>query len=829
MRQYITSTEPVTVVISGLLALVSYTAYCHVELSDGSGSTYTDMISMSREFSTSCCRRILLTNSPASVYGDVSQYSIAGNSDISSYVFSYHLESPPSRGSVVITPTISLIDGSTKNATLVSVPSSSEFFSTISPSKLKGIFYLSTSPEVSGTFLISLVVSGQDSKNFTASTTTVDIMTISQPLQAPSLKSCQFDSSGGYLVIAFDKSTDQAGIIANEWSCSQLFIFADANTASCSWTSLSTIKVTFTALTASSLKPNDTLSVKGGMLRSACRSGTNCNNNHLLRSQQIHTDIVHKDSVPYIPLSSALSVIVQRPALPVAPIIVVIVPTQIGACNDLMIDLSSSTGSGGRPWSSVVWTVLAKNGDTTALTTFLNNNFDSSLNYVIVPRNLLIRTTYSVGVTLTNFLGDSSSSTSIVSVSSDPNLPVAHILGSLSKVIKASDILDLQGSAVLSKCGVVSSVKYSWALTNSSGSNIVLKSTSVDPRKYVAPAYSFNAGSSYKATLTVTSLHSNGLLLSFGYAVANIYVKHGNIIAVVKGGYSRECAVDKVLVLDASTSSDEDTSRGSLDLLYSWSCTIISLTNFGSPCLFSSISITTLSTSILSLPANEMVLSTQYSFSVIVSSVDGRSASQSVTVTPLPSGSPVVYSTNKLFKFNYDSVLSINGIVTANVSTSAKWTAYCNGQSVSLDRAFTKLTMDFTAKEASVTASYPLAVLANTFVAGRTYTFRLSAHPLDNVVLSAKTDVVLMVNAPPLGGRTIVFPLSGHALITEFTMSASGWSDDLSDYPLSYRFSYQLAISDLIPLLALTTLNPLPYAVSLLPAGLYGGNYIIGT
>ena len=828
MRQYITSTEPIHIVIPGLLALASYKAYCYVELSDGSGSAYADMISLSKEFSTSCCHAISFTNSPLSVYGDVSQYSSTGNSDLSTYVFSYHLESPPSRGSVIVTPTISLMDGSSTNNTMVSVPASLEFLNTYSASKLNGLFYLSTAREVSGTFLISLVVSGLDSKNFTTSTTTVNIMNINQPLQAPALKSCKFDGSGGHLVIAFDQPTDQAGITANEWSCAQLFTFTDANTAICSWTSLSAVKVTFTTVTATSLKPSDILTVKVGMLRAACRSGTNCNSNHVLRSQHIHNEIVRKDSISYVPLSSALSVIVQGPAQPVAPLIVIIVPTQIGACNDLLIDLSASTGNGGRPWTSVVWTVLAENGGTGALKTFLKSNFDPSLNYVIVPRNLLIRTTYSIGVTMTNFLGDSASSTSIVAVSGDPNLPVVSILGSLSRVIKASDILNLQGSAIQSNCGLVSSLKYTWALTNSSGVLIDIKSTSADSRKYVAAAYSLNAGSSYKATLTVTTISSNGILLSSGYAVANIYVKHGNIKAAVKGGYARESAVDKVLVLDASISSDEDSATGSTDLFFSWSCTIISLVNFGTPCLFNNMGVTTLST-ILNLPANEMDLSNQYLFSVTVSSKDGRSASQSVTVTPLLSGSPVVYSDNKLFKFNYDSVLSINGIVNANFSTSAKWTAFYNGQPVSLDRAFTKLTMDFTAKEALVAASYPLAVLPNTFVAGRTYTFRLSAHPLDNVALSAKTEVVLMVNAPPIGGRTIVSPLSGDALMTDFTMSTIGWSDDLSDYPLSYRFSYQLAISDLIPVLALTSLNPLPYAVSLLPAGLNGGIHIINT
>ena len=85
----------------------------------------------------------------------------------------------------------------------------------------------------------------------------------------------------------------------------------------------------------------------------------------------------------------------------------------------------------------------------------------------------------------------------------------------------------------------------------------------------------------------------------------------------------------------------------------------------------------------------------------------------------------------------------------------------------------------------------------------------------------------MTANSPPIGGRASVSPSVGYALVTDFAMATTGWSDDLSDYPLSYSFSYQLAISDLTPALTVAVLSPLPYAVSVLPPGLSGGTFFI--
>ena len=817
--QYTTPRTPQTIVISGLLALVSYHAYCFVEQSDGSRIAYPDGISKSEVFRTTCCRRVLISHAPSSVYGDISFYSSTNRiNDISTYVFSYHLESPPSVGSVTITPIFTSATAGATNYTVISVPASRTFLSSYTGLKLSGEFYLSTATGVSGDFIMSLSISGQDRENFTTASARVSILSINEPLRAPELLSCAFDSSGGYAVITFSGPTDHAGITADVWPCGELFLFSEVNSTVCSWTSLSTVKVMFVEITALSLKPTDLLSVIGGLLRAACRPGTTCTNNYLLRSQQFESRILHKDYTRHASSTSG-TVVVQGPITPIPPVIAVIVPSKIGPCSALMIDLSASTGNGGRPWTSVLWTVAALNGNSTGIKNFLTNYFDLSSSFIIIPSSVLLETTYSIGVTITNFLGDYASSSAIVSVLSDPNLPIVTILGSLTRTITASDFLSVQGSATVSTCGLSNSLNYTWAVTNSSGVQMNVKSTSIDPSFFLAPAYTFVVDASYLLTLTVVSISLKGQRLSSASMTANIYIKHGDIKVAVRGGYIREIAVDKVLTLDASISSDEDTSTGSKGLLFSWSCTVVSLASFGTPCIFSDISALLTSSSVFTLPANQMDPLEKYSFSVTAVSADGRSSGRSVSVRPLLAGSPAVFSTNTLTKFNVDSKILIVASITANDSMMVIWTAYYNGLPVPLDRAYTSLTRVFTAKEMSVTANYPLAILPNTFVAGRTYTFRLSAYPPSNTALLASTEIVLTVNSPPTGGRVTTFPLSGYALSTDFTMTAIGWSDDLSDYPLSYRFAYQFAKSDLVPALIIAAFSPLPYTVSLLPPG----------
>lgn len=228
---------------------------------------------------------------------------------------------------------------------------------------------------------------------------------------------------------------------------------------------------------------------------------------------------------------------------------------------------------------------------------------------------------------------------------------MATIQGPKYMVIKALDIMSLSGAGDVSTCATSSGLKYTWVVTNSTGGTVAIKVATMDPRAYVAPAYSFKVGSSYTVTLMVTSLSvTSAEKASSGYASVALYVEHGLVKAAVRGGYNKQASIDKALTLDASISSDEDVKDSQLSLKFLWTCIIVSINNFGSACNFINPGDST--ASVYVLPAYEMTLSTTYAFQVVVSSADGRTATQTVRVETQLKGAPDVYSSNSRTKFN---------------------------------------------------------------------------------------------------------------------------------------------------------------------------------
>eukprot|EP01034_Spumella_vulgaris_P047469 gene47469-biopygen31177 len=64
-----------------------------------------------------------------------------------------------------------------------------------------------------------------------------------------------------------------------------------------------------------------------------------------------------------------------------------------------------------------------------------------------------------------------------------------------------------------------------------------------------------------------------------------------------------------------------------------------------------------------------------------------------------------------------------------------------------------------------------------------------------STALYSYSEIVLIVNAPPSGGLISSAPLTGAPLTTSFALLTTGWSDDPSDYPLTYDFVYAITTS----------------------------------
>lgn len=802
------------VTIPSLVALREYQSYCYIEATGYFGVPFAAVLNSTRVFNTTCCKDISFANSPSYVFGDVFKYK---NSAASKYVFNYALEAAPNAGSVTITPTFTFPNGTAlAPSLLLAVPPTVTFTSSTPAFKLTsaGIFYLTASSRISGDLNIRLGVAG--STEYVSTSTTVTIMGSNDPLPAPQLLSAAFGGNGASFSVVFDAPTDQAGITASTWPCSQLFTFTGSNYTTCSWTDSGTVMGKFGTLDAAKayLAPAQRLFMRGRLLRAACQ-------------------------VPGAPrcllnlATNATTTTVSSPQIPLSPSIVFGMPAQIGGCTDLKMDLSASTGSGGRPWTSVVWTVTSSLGSALGVNAYVRTNYNNASNSVTVPRAQLAAVTYMITVSLTNFLGATATALKTLNVLEDNNMPSASIFGASTLTTKASTRLELTGTSKLSPCASSNIVSYVWAVYNSSGAmQVKLKSTSVDNRKFSLPAYSLKVLNSYKVSLTAKSMSSTGAVLSFNEYSVSVFVAHGDVVTAVKGGYSKRLPTDKSMVLDASISYDEDSAPGAVGavpLNYTWSCSIASLVNFSQPCSFKSF---LKPSKVLTLPSLTLTENFTYNFIVSAVSTDGRTSSRSVLVTAMAAGVPVVNIPSKRSKFNADSVLQLNGLFTANYSLYTSWHVSFAGSQLPLGSAAMTSVVKFFNQQQAINPNtvFPLSIAAHTFVAGRTYTFRLYAYSARALGINAYAEVFLNVNSPPSGGKVSVMPDNGFALSTSFLTMQAGWIDDLEDFPLSFDFLYGMServLAGQPSFISIVTSSPLASVASNLPSGLVSESYRI--
>lgn len=186
-----------------------------------------------------------------------------------------------------------------------------------------------------------------------------------------------------------------------------------------SWTTLSTLRVTFGSLGGQIIAPQagDSVGVIGGLIRASCRPNTICQNNYVLQSLSSHRDDSGVSDVFNAHILSGSSVLVEPPLEGLMPILNLITPTHLGACNNLTVDLSTSSGNGGRSWSKIRWSVVATLGSTKGIEETLKAVYDVTANIAIVPRSLLIDGIYVITVTVTNFLGSTATASSNTVVS----------------------------------------------------------------------------------------------------------------------------------------------------------------------------------------------------------------------------------------------------------------------------------------------------------------------------------------------------------------------------------------------------------------------------
>jgi hypothetical protein len=238
-------------------------------------------------------------------------------------------------------------------------------------------------------------------------------------------------------------------------------------------------------------------------------------------------------------------------------------------------------------------------------------------------------------------------------------------------------------------------------------------------------------------------------------------------------------------------------------------------------------SVATLSTPKITIAKDSMKLDTSYALRMVVSSVDGRSAAQIVTLSAVETGSAQVQISSTFVKFNPGSTLKISATLTATYAVTTLWSVRTSSGVVVPFTALTPTTQQISAVDAANSIAFPLSISANTFTAGSVFSFRLTVGPIGNADITRQTfsEIMLTVNSVPTGGVVSSDPTDGTALVTSFVISTSGWATAAENFPLYFAFSYQDPIT--LSFLTITALSLRAFVAAALPAGLVTQSYLI--
>ena len=583
----------------------------------------------------------------------------------------------------------------------------------------------------------------------------VNVSVVFDVMDPPRVVSSSFtDLLNGFDVV-FDVDTDRGGL-SGLFSCGAVLGLAAADSnrllgsgSVCSWASSKMLRVTFGNLPL--LVPGDAISLRDLAVKSSLSSASLFSTDESFEIGQPRVQIVAQ---PVLALSS----------------------TMVGRCDDLVMDSSASTGSGGR-LLTYHYRVVAGNGENilniTQAFAEINamNGGKGSHRVVVASRLMPLGSKFVVTLRVANFLGIGEESSTTVEKMHLP-VPSMSIQGPSPRSAKHDTALQLEVTAALPDLGCLageslesSRMAFEWFEdTGGFGGNLV--GTSKNPRALIVPAGALTALETYIFRVVGFMLDDPNVNSS---ASVTVVVSQQNLVARIAGGAVRQVGAQSSITLDGSSSQDPDES--SVAMAYTWTC---AAAKSNTTCLDVAVPF---NSATISVPANSLSTGT-YIFSLQVAKGSRQSETVSTSVEVV-AGSPPVLSISNLPGTKYNAgggFVSVLGTVSSTLGYTSIW---------SIDSS--DVTSPFFVKSAPTptVANKLSAVLdLSAFTVGNSYTIRLSA--TDSAGVSSFTTISLTMNEAPGSGAVAVTPSKGVALSTPFSFAALGWVDE--DLPLSFRF-----------------------------------------
>ncbi|KAF4045315.1 GPS family protein [Phytophthora infestans] len=565
------------------------------------------------------------------------------------------------------------------------------------------------------TATISSVVSSNDPLYAakTIATLSVKIVETKDTTPPPKLLDVKFLDTAAGLTITFDRAVYCTVYTSDSFACSVLFDLPSATDSTnyygvsptCTWLTGST-SIRFVFGQGVRVVPGSTLTLRGSLLKSTA-------------SAELATP--------------ATTVTISSPDKPPHPQVLVSGASSLGMCDDLVLDGSSSSGSGGRPMT-YTWMLV----NTTNVTSASLDAVAALLTSATTTNNATIKLaasvleadgTYSFILLAKNLFGKTGNSNEVLVKKSGMALPSVSIKGG-----------NLQGAYRANELAITASASYPSCSGPVSTDTDASASTGVDMTCSWLQVSGDLTPTQLKSTMAMTSNPkvSNSADVQIGVA-------RTDLTALIAAG-NRSIGVEHDLVLDASSSVDPDDVHNSVSMQYSWTCRDLNGTTqvYDVACLAVTGEALMLDTEAkITVAANTVNPNMAYKFALTVSK-DTRSSSTSVFITVKPGSPPKV---------------SIEALGSAKVNA--------NDRVVFKGKAVSKL---------------PISKTEWTLVGA-------SDSTMSSIFAVPRGRLMMLLSEGKLTpGVSYKFQLSATDSSDKFSVLASDWVDE--DLPLKYTFKY---------------------------------------
>lgn len=794
-RKFAQINNPLTssrIILPSLQPSTLYDIYCISRNSYGSVTPTEEMIRSRMSVVTLCCKSVVVTISEATfredtVYANVISIVASGSPFPNTEVVLELKASSENRGGQR-----RMIPGSK-----LFYPSSI-VLNSLTWSAPQHISLLSAS---AGDYTLIAEVKGENPYiiNYGSRGAMFAIISIDTIPPIPVLSTATFSSNGLYIFVTFDSSTNLGYLsILTPFKCSAIFAFVGASSASCVWTASSMLTIT----PGGTLRviPGHDLKVLSSTIRAQCTVNSDCS------------------SWEYV--SAERSIKFLSPVTKESPQVVIRFPSQVNPCDPVVLDLTSSTGSGGREWR----VSIVVSGDDKYSIFRLNEFFNSSYTIntpVPIPRGFLrVNHIYDFQVTLCNFLDACGVGTSRLEVI-DNGAPSITILGQQIRSIYTVTPLILQADVSIRSCnGSISTsfVSLTWMVYQEGVLNSSLVSVARDRLKFKLNSYSLTPLLSYRVVVVAANIMNQISARSF----VDFTVSQSNLVALIKGGSTFNVRVGSTVFFDASASYDPDLPpalrrESTKQYSFQWNC-YRSLPTLSEAC---ELSLQYVNNGLqVQVQSTSAIVGSRFEINVIVMdpNTGRRSTSNQVSITLSSPLSPVVAVSSRSLKINPSDQLILYSNINSSYPVLASWIRLEDNQKIGLKW---QSTMNTSCVLASGVRACNIILRPNSLIGRQApYIFVLSVSILTFTTTPVESSIAITINTPPLPGTFSVFPTEGTGMKTTYFFASSLWTDD--DLPLSYEYRY---LNNVGLGSVLRSRSESTYTSSLLPVGSYSIGY----